>query len=113
MIRKAEKEGLDYLLKAQDKLQTAGNYRILSYCQRAIANYQQSLGNYTATMEYMLKAIHSAEIANSSDALISSWTGLGDLYTFLGDYNNSLIYLKKAGEEIEKLKGSMSQYAIL
>lgn len=105
---------LDYLTEAERAFDKAGSYWLLAHCQNSIANfYTNNLSNYPPAMDYYLKAIHSAEKANSRSRLINSWTGLGGLYALLGDHENALVWLKKAEAEMNKGNSKNNTYLIL
>ena len=91
------KEALDYLLKAEAAFEKSNNYVLLADCQQVIADYyKDNLSNFPLAMEYLLKAIQSAERSNYVFGQIDIFRSLGGLYSFIGDHTTALLYLKKA-----------------
>ena len=98
-----DKQGMDLLYKAEKIFERSKNYQWLVRCQVTIASVNQvTYSNYPVAMEYLLKAMGSAEKTNSSDAMYSVWSNLGGTYFFIGDYENALHYFDKALEAAEK-----------
>ena len=64
-------------------------------------------------MEYLLKAIQSAERSNYVFGQIDIFRSLGTLYSFIGDHTNALRYLKKAEVEFKRTNGTTKQYSYL
>jgi tetratricopeptide (TPR) repeat protein len=84
------------LLKAEAAFEKSNNYVFLADCQKAIGDvYQNDLSNYPLAMEYLLKAIQSAERANYVLRQIDIFRSLGSLYSYIGDHTNALLYLKR------------------
>ena len=109
-----DSKALDYLKKAEQAFEKSGSYWLLARCQNIIAYVNQNnLSNYPLAMEYILKAIHSAETANSPSRLNDGWMGLGNLYSLLGDNNNALVWLKKVEAEINKGNRNNETYSLL
>ncbi len=90
-------KSLSCFLKADTLAEKLPNKKLLAIVQRAVGSaYANSLSNYPKAIEWTLKAITSAEEANSLDELANSWTGLAGFYTTIGDNKNGLYYYKKA-----------------
>ena len=107
-------EGMGYLFNAEKILQNSGNYKRLALCQASIGNYYQTnLSNYPASMEYLLRALESAEKSNAPEMLFYAWDGLSYLYLLLGDYENALSYLDKAAEEVKKAGADIGKTPLL
>ena len=78
-----DKQGMDLLYKAEKIFERSKNYQWLVRCQVNIASVNQvTYSNYPVAMEYLLKAMGSAEKTNSSDAMYSVWSNLGGTYFF-------------------------------
>ena len=104
MWNTGDKGSLDYFLKAEKIYETSGNDEMLAVCQASIAAvYQTILSNYPVAMQYLLKANESAEKSRSSYAFYWVSAEFGDLYQFLGDYDNALDYFQKAREAIKRI----------
>ncbi|HKC37430.1 MAG TPA: hypothetical protein VKB95_15245, partial [Chitinophagaceae bacterium] len=87
------KEGMDYLFKAEKIFENSKNYIKLTRCQATIAGiYQLNFSNYPAAMEHLIKASASADKANTSEGYYNVWNSLQSLYLLLGDYDNALVY---------------------
>ena len=109
-----QEEGMSHLFKAEERFEKSNDYKRLAQCQTSIANYYQiNFSNYPAAMEYLLKASESAEKANTPEMFYKVWNGLSNLYFYLGDFENSLVYLKKAGEEVKKAGADISKTSLL
>ena len=103
MVNAGNKEGMEYLVKAEKLFEKFNQFRRLSFCQTAIANlYQINYSNYPLAMEYLIKAQSAADKADFSDASFNVWNSLGTLYSLLADYDKSLSYLMKANEEVKR-----------
>jgi C4-dicarboxylate-specific signal transduction histidine kinase/tetratricopeptide (TPR) repeat protein len=106
--------GMRHLVKAEEIFEMSNNYKRLAQCQVSIANYYQiNFSNYPAAMEYLLKASQSAEKANTPEVFFKVWNGLSNLYFYLGDFENSLAYLKKAREVVKKAGADMGKTTLL
>jgi two-component system NtrC family sensor kinase len=107
------KEVLAYYIKAEEIAQKSSNKSLLSNCQRMISDhYENSFSDHAKAMEYCLKAINSAEEANSLETLGMTWATLASLYNRIGDQDNSLLYLQKAAEA-NKQTGDKAQEALI
>lgn len=85
----SDKEALTYYLKAEETALKSGDKVKLSKVQNSIGYYFSAmLSDYARAMEYYLKELNSAEIANDTLSLITSWIDLGTLYAYLGDPGN-------------------------
>ncbi len=107
------KKALAYLLKAEDVAEKSGNKKLLSDCQSTAGYfYQVTLSDYAKAVDYNLKAIRSAEVANYPEGLIWGWIALGGIYSNLDDKDKALTYFQKA-EDANKQFGSISIEASL
>ncbi len=108
MAATGDKDALTYFLKAEEAAQKSGDKVKLSKTQGYIGSYyMNTFSDYARAMEYYLKELNSAEIANDTLSLITCWIDLGGLYTYLGDQDNALSYLLKA-ENANKILGDKS-----
>jgi len=100
----SDKEALTYYLKAEETALKSGDKVKLSKVQNSIGYYFSAmLSDYARAMEYYLKELNSAEIANDTLSLITSWIDLGTLYAYLGDPGNAISYFLKAEKANKKL----------
>jgi two-component system NtrC family sensor kinase len=107
------KDVLAYYLRAEAIAKKSSNKSLLSNCQRMISDhYENSFSDHAKAMEYCLKAINSAEEANSPETLGMTWVTLASLYNRIGDQDNSLLYLQKAAEA-NKQTGNKGQEALI
>ena len=98
-----DKQAMDLLYKAEKIFERSKNYQWLVRSQVQIASVNQiTYSNYPVAMEYLLKAMGSAEKTNASDAMYSVWSNLAGTYLFIGDYENALHYFDKALEAAKK-----------
>ena len=94
---KDNKKALNYGLKAEEIAKQTGNKPLLNEAQIIIEQiYQISLSDFPNAMKYVLKAAASAEETHNLRNRALSWSGLGSLYSVIGDQQNSLIYYEKA-----------------
>ncbi|MGC4037065.1 MAG: ATP-binding protein [Chitinophagaceae bacterium] len=93
------KKALDLYTAAEKIATESNNLRLVSATQMNIGSiYTTSLANYPKAMEYILKSLRNAEQINYSSGVVSGYRALGNLYTYLGDEQTSLVYFQKAAE---------------
>ena len=98
-------EGMNDLLKAEAIAQGLPNKPFLFQCQSSIGDYYNAyLHNSAKSMEWLLKALNTAEDAHDPQQLKQVMAALGALYSVLGDYNSALLYLKKAQKISDSLR---------
>ena len=113
-VNNSDKAGLDLLYKSEKLLESSKKYDWLARAQVSIASVQQiNYSNYPVAMEYLIKATGNAEKSNSSSAMYTVWNNLGNLYVFLGDYDNALVYLNKAIEVVKKAEADIGATTLL
>ncbi len=107
------KKALYYYEQSERLAQRSGNLILLSATQKSIGTfYQQNLTDYGRGMEYYLKSLHSAEIANDTTSIIIAWTDIGSTYSYMGDQATALMYFQKA-EAFNKKTADKSTETIL
>ena len=82
-------DALELAILANDKFYTS-----LSYINYGWVNLEQ--GDYTTAEENLLKGLSMAESYNLKSYIVSAGQHLSELYGELGDYENALVYYKKA-----------------
>jgi len=113
-VNTGHKEGMDDLFKAEKILGNAHNYDKLARCQASIGSmYEINYSNYPGAMEYLMKAIESAEKAKSGDVIFNVLGNWGYLYLLLGDYQNALLYSSKAADEIKRAGADIGKTTLL
>ena len=90
-------EQLVKYIEAAEAFSKINNKRMLAACYIGVATtYDVILSNFPQSMEYLMNALEAAEAANDLGCLIWVWNNLGSLHIQLGDYENCLLYLRKA-----------------
>jgi signal transduction histidine kinase len=104
---------LQYNLEGEKIATQIGNQRLLSMIEMGIGWYYLTIiSDYPKSLEYFLKALHTAEQSNDLGIKVYIWRDLGALYSALGDQDKALEYLREASQA-NKLLGSNSIEAIL
>lgn len=113
-VNAGEKDGMDNLFKAEKIFENSNDYDKLGRCQASIASvYQINYSNYPGAMEYLVKANESAEKAKSADVIFYVLMNWVNLYQYLGDFENALVYSNKAAEEINRAGGDIGKTQLL
>jgi len=79
-------QSVNYAIKADSVAVLTGDKRLQSLCERIVANiYSNSIADYAKAMEWILKAVQSAEEADCQSCLATSWQSEAGIYTGMGD----------------------------
>lgn len=93
-------DALKYNLKAisfaEKENNNPGRLAYYQYCAATL--YMTSFGNYPKALEFFLAAEKTAENAKDKTNLVFVWSGLGDLYTRIGEPDKAYNYIRKAYE---------------
>jgi len=103
--RRTNIECLDYFLQAARAFDQLGDNKNTGYCYYYISEYYLNhVADYPLAMEYVLKALHYAELANSPYLLCKVRIHIGGIYSSIGDYNNALENYQNASGANKKLQ---------
>ena len=105
------KKPLPYALAAEKVAFKLGDKVLLSVSQNLIRHVYYQSGDLNESMDYAIKALRTGEEAACLQCQISAWSGIGNIYTLIGDYDKSNEYLQKALEGSKQLGFSVSSIA--
>ncbi|HVV54885.1 MAG TPA: tetratricopeptide repeat protein, partial [Mucilaginibacter sp.] len=109
-----QKHALAYSLKAEEAAQTTQNKILIAQRQNGISGlYANSIGDYTKSMEWAIKAEKNADEAGDLNAQALSWSNMAGIYTSIGDQSTSLIYYQKALDANKRLGNLSLEFNLL
>ena len=89
------RQSLDWALKAEELAQALGNKVLLSKTETFVGAAYWGLSDYARAMEYVTKALKSAEEVNCLDCQVFAWQAITNIYISIGDYEKSNQYSQK------------------
>ena len=79
------RQSLKWALKAEELAQTIGNKVLLSKTQTFVGSTYWGLSDFARAMEYVMKALKSAEEVNCLDCQVFAWQAISNIYISIGD----------------------------
>jgi two-component system, NtrC family, sensor kinase len=89
------RQSLNWALKAEELAQAIGNKVLLSKTQTFVGASYWGLSDFAMAMEYVTKALKSAEEVNCLDCQVFAWQAITNIYISIGDYEKSNQYSQK------------------
>ena len=97
------RQSLSWALKAEELAQKLGNKTLLSKTQTFVGATYWGLSDYARAMEYVMKALKTAEEVNCLDCEVFAWQVITNIYISIGDYEKSNQYSQKLFEGYNQL----------
>ncbi len=97
------RQSLGWALKAEEMAQKLGNKTLLSKTQTFVGASYWGLSDYARAMEFVMKALKTAEEVNCLDCQVFAWQAITNIYISIGDYEKSNQYSQKLFEGYNQL----------